>query len=193
MTDLTPEKPRKPRKKAPLRKAVAKLPAEKGGKLARKMLIARRVLEIYGDREGDYFKRVVAEFGPPRDPRTGRNLDAEQLLAWAAGVYRNDEAREVTSSRIVAELESMAFAELTDNFGPTDKLKALEMLARTTDVFSPVVSKQIHEHRVTRIERVIIDPLQDRHHAGSNSRIIDAADGGECPDGDNPGIRPALN
>ena len=97
-----------------------------GRKAVRKALVARRVLEIYG--KGGGWHDVIAEFGVPRDPKTGERWGAVQLLDWALANYLTDEERAQGQAAIEAELRGIGLAETDEPIKVSDKLAALKQL-----------------------------------------------------------------
>lgn len=98
-----------------------------GRKTARKALIARRVLEIYA--HGGGWPDVIAEFGQPRDPKTGRKWKAVQLLDWAHANYLTDDERDQGRAAVEAELRLIGFTQV-DEIKASDKLGALKQLGQ---------------------------------------------------------------
>jgi len=81
--------------------------------ISTRILIAGRILEIYGN--GGGYKDVLKEFGaPPVDPKTRRPMNRERLLAWAAEAFMSDEAKQIGAARIAKEFEDIVAGRVTD-------------------------------------------------------------------------------
>lgn len=81
-------------------------------KRAVKALVARRILEIYAD--GGGYKEVKAEFGTPRNPRTGERLNSDALLDWAHEAILGDAAKLLGAAIMVDETARLALANMAD-------------------------------------------------------------------------------